>query len=310
MFSHGIMFHHFHDDKGHIKSQGSIAYKELENIIKYCIRRGYRLLKADDFYEKAVNNKLEKNDICFSFDDGLRCQFDIAYPILKKYNLTAFFFIPTISINGGIEKLEVYRHFRFSKFKDIDIFYNEFFDILKNSYISEKVDFQNKISKFVPDKYLAEYPFYTKNDKIFRYTRDYILEEENYDKVMSMLMGKYDYDIEENAHNLCIDKDCVRTLYKDNNIIGLHTHTHPTNMSKFDYNIQYEEYSTNKNILEDIIQNKVKTVSYPCNSYNEDTLNIMKKLNISLGFRANMAEGYDNILELPREDHANILGGM
>ncbi|MGP1410587.1 MAG: hypothetical protein ACTTKD_02035 [Peptoanaerobacter stomatis] len=40
MFSHGIMFHHFHDDKGHIKSQGSIAYKELENIIKYCIRGG------------------------------------------------------------------------------------------------------------------------------------------------------------------------------------------------------------------------------------------------------------------------------
>ena len=34
-FSHGIMFHHFHDKKNFIKTQGSITGDQLVKIIKY-----------------------------------------------------------------------------------------------------------------------------------------------------------------------------------------------------------------------------------------------------------------------------------
>ena len=75
---------------------------------------------------------------------------------------------------------------------------------------------------------------------------------------------------------------------------------------------QFEEYTTNKTQLEDIINEKIISVSYPSNSYNIDTLDCMNQLGIRIGFRANMADIClrNPELEIPREDHANILKVM
>lgn len=83
-------------------------------------------------------------------------------------------------------------------------------------------------------------------------------------------------------------------------------------MTNKDYHSQLDEYENNKNDLESIIKNKVVSASYPCNSYNIDTLNCMEKLDIQIGFRANMEKIYlkKKNLELPREDHANIIKKM
>ena len=34
-FFHGIMFHHFHDNKDHLRGQGSISKDEFVKIIKF-----------------------------------------------------------------------------------------------------------------------------------------------------------------------------------------------------------------------------------------------------------------------------------
>jgi hypothetical protein len=47
-FYHGIMFHHFHDDGIHSKSQGSISKDDFYNIIKFIGRKN--ILNADDFF--------------------------------------------------------------------------------------------------------------------------------------------------------------------------------------------------------------------------------------------------------------------
>jgi hypothetical protein len=51
-------------------------------------------------------------------------------------------------------------------------------------------------------------------------------------------------------------------------------------------------------------------MSHPCNSYNTTTLEVLRELGITLGFRANMAGGFDSRLERPREDHANLMRTM
>ena len=48
-------------------------------------------------------------------------------------------------------------------------------------------------------------------------------------------------------------------------------------------------------------------MSHPCNSYNDNTLNILEQLGIKLGFRANLSEGFSSNLEIPRIDHSEIL---
>ena len=65
----------------------------------------------------------------------------------------------------------------------------------------------------------------------------------------------------------------------------------------------YEAYD----FLHTLLRQNPKTVSHPCNSYNADTLSILRNLNIEIGFRANMENHLLSEFEFPREDHANVV---
>ena len=90
-FFHGIMFHHFHDDKIHKKNQGSISQNEFYNLVKFIGRKN--ILNADDFFVRYKENKLTKKNVCFTFDDAIKSQYDIALPVLEDLKIKSFFFL-------------------------------------------------------------------------------------------------------------------------------------------------------------------------------------------------------------------------
>jgi len=305
--AHGIMFHHFHDDK-HIVQQGSISAEEFNNLLTY-YGRNHNIISADEFLYKSKHNCLKKNDVCLTFDDSLLCQYDVAYPVLEQKGIKAFWFVYTSPYYGILEKLEIYRHFRFSKFADIDDFYNAFFKIAKeeNEYVSTKLE------NFDPNKYAKNSPFYTPNDKRFRYLRDYVLGELHYNQIMDKMIEYHQYNVHESANNLWINQDQIKKLHSTGHIIGLHSHTHPTNMGSKPFIDQKNEYRKNYDSLKSILGINIISASYPCNSYNEDTIYVMKELGIEIAFRANMQNERISShikLEYAREDHANILRVM
>lgn len=54
----------------------------------------------------------------------------------------------------------------------------------------------------------------------------------------------------------------------------------------------------------------VRSMSHPCGRYNHNTLKILKKLNIEIGFIESMnkfKKNKDYIFKIPRQDHADIL---
>ena len=52
-------------------------------------------------------------------------------------------------------------------------------------------------------------------------------------------------------------------------------------------------------------------MSHPCGNYSDITLNILKDMNIEMGFRDNMSiKEIRSSLEIPREDHANVFREM
>ena len=104
-----------------------------------------------------------------------------------------------------------------------------------------------------------------------------------------------------------MDKNDLKDLSEKGHIVGLHSHSHPTNMGEKSFNFQNENYKTNKHILEDVLKKDVFSMSHPCNSYNNDTLEILTNFNIEIGFRANMGAAFNSNLEIPRIDHAEIL---
>lgn len=226
--------------------------------------------------------------------------------MLKKHNLTAFWFIYTSPIQGVLEKLEVFRHFRTICFPDLDTFYTTFFNKAQTQY----KDIEKILYDFNPDEYAKSFPFYTPNDKRFRYLRDHVLTTEQYNDLMDTMIDDCKYDVEYHAKNLWMSQKDIKELHENDHIIGLHSHSHSTVLNTFSTEDQRQEYTKNKQILEEIIQDKITSCSYPCSSYNTSTLKIMRELGISLAFRSNMDEGYQNHLELPREDHANIMNAI
>ena len=54
-FFHGIMFHHFHDDKIHKRGEGSISKDDFYDLIKFIGKEN--ILDADIFFEKFKNKR-------------------------------------------------------------------------------------------------------------------------------------------------------------------------------------------------------------------------------------------------------------
>ena len=120
-FFHGIMFHHFHDNKMHIKSQGSISRDDFFAIINFIGRDN--ILDADVFFEKFKSKKLKEKDLCITFDDASKSQIDVAFPVLEELRIKSFFFAYTSMFEGKPDNLEIFRFFRTNYFNNVDDFY-------------------------------------------------------------------------------------------------------------------------------------------------------------------------------------------
>ncbi len=127
-FYHGIMFHHFHNDGVHKKSQGSLNKDDFYKIINFIGRKN--ILDADIFFEKFKNNKLKDKEVCLTFDDSIKCQIDIALPVLEDLKIKSFFFTYTSIFEGNPDSLEIFRYFRTNYFNSINEFYEIFYKYL------------------------------------------------------------------------------------------------------------------------------------------------------------------------------------
>jgi hypothetical protein len=73
---------------------------------------------------------------------------------------------------------------------------------------------------------------------------------------------------------------------------------------------QFQEYKKNQIFLSQILKKKpieFKFMSHPCGSYNEETLKILKKLGVKMGFRHNLEKKSNKNFEIARINHSNLL---
>ena len=307
-FFHGIMFHHFHDKNNHKKSQGSISATNFEKILKFIGIKN--ILNPNDFISLLKKNKLKKNQVCLSFDDNLKSQYDIALPILAKYNIKAFFFIYSSSLSKNPDLLEIYRYFRTNFYKTINHFYKDFNNTLFQKYGKKKVDlfFDKNKKKIIHWK--MNFKVYSTEDIKFRFLRDSFLSKKEYLDIMSLLFKKKKFKYKNILNSLFMNSKNIKKLDKLGHEIGLHSSSHPTNFKILNKTQQYSEYKKNKEKLNFIIkEKKINSMSHPCGSYNSDTLKILKKMNIEIGFRSDLAKINkinNSNLEIARIDHSII----
>ena len=304
--THSVMFHHFHNAK-HPTTQGSLSSSDFIKMIDW-LNNQYTILNAGDYKKKFENNTLKKTDICLSFDDALKCQIDIAAPVLEKLGIESFFFVYSSAFSNNPDFLEIYRYFRTVCYENIDEFYEDFFEILKNA---DGEKFSHQYSKYLSLNYLSAFPFYSENDKLFRYLRDKYLSRKQYNNIMSNLINRKDFDVNLAKRYLWMTEKDLVFLQSKGHIIGLHSYSHPTQMSKLSAKDQTLEYERNHEHLFEVLGKSINVMSHPCGDYNKTTLKILKDMNVDIGFRSNMSvKKIRSPLEIPREDSANVLKFM
>ncbi len=315
-FLHGVMFHHFHDRDKFIQSQGSISSDQFVKIIKYIGRKN--IINADEFSNNFLNKKNIEKKVCFTFDDALKCQEKIALPILEDYKIKAFFFIYSGIFEYDSHNIEIVRHFRHLFYKNINEFYKEFIELVNNKFGNKKfLNFIN-LNKEKIIKYQKKFPIYSKSDVEFRFIRDYLLNANEYKNILSELYKIKNFKPKKYHKSLLMNKESLRKLKKLNHEIGLHSHSHPTKIINLNYQEQYKEYNKNLSILSKILKtkNSIKSMSHPCGVYDKNTLKVLKKIDISIGFKEsmlidnNMKKINNSRFEIARIDHSNIINSL
>jgi len=308
--THAVMFHHFHDNK-HPVGQGSLSADQLRQILDWLSER-YSVLSADEYIYRLSKYSLEKTDICLTFDDGLLCQAEVALPILRERNIKAFFFIYSapfsMELTNNETLVEVYRYFRTTMFETIDDFYLEFLSLVRVSF---EVIYSEAEKEYSSEIFLSEFPFYTETDKWFRYLRDRFLGKERYDWIMSIIMRNKHFSIETALTKLWMSNADLVTLNNEGHLVGLHSFSHPTMLHEMSAEGQEYEYKNNLAHLSEILGEDPIAMAHPCGRYNEDTLKILTRLGIEIGFLSNTSVvDIKTKLEVPRRDHANIWAAM
>jgi peptidoglycan/xylan/chitin deacetylase (PgdA/CDA1 family) len=279
--SRSIMFHNFHNKISPKFGQGSISEEKLINIIEKIGREN--ILDVDEWLEKYNNCELKKNQVCLTIDDGLKCQFKVALPVLKKYNIKAGWYIYTNPINEKYEFIDIYKYF-------CGIYYNNFEELYSDFYnYIEKNKFNNAKQKFDKSNYLDQFNFYSYNDKLFRYIRDIILDKDEFKNIILEMIKTKNLNVNDLIKNIWMTEDEIKELAKTQ-LIGVHSCNHPIRMDLVDEKQQYNEYNDCKNHLEKLINKNIYTLSYPCGRYNNDTFKICKQINIKYAFISYLTE--------------------
>ena len=89
----------YNDFKEKCENSSCIPSRVFDRQMQYLKDNGYRIIPMGEFLDFLYyRSAIPKRSVVITIDGGHRSAYDIAYPILKKYNFPATFFIYTFSI--------------------------------------------------------------------------------------------------------------------------------------------------------------------------------------------------------------------
>jgi peptidoglycan/xylan/chitin deacetylase (PgdA/CDA1 family) len=299
----GVMFHHF-DSEQHILRPGSISAEEFDRLLSH-LRNDFAVLDPDVFLQHLLAGTLRETDIILSLDDSLLSQFDVAVPVLDSHGLKAVFNVYSSVFTGDPDPLELFAIFRASEFESFDDYWERFLAAAEEL----KPGLEMTLEKSFPTEWLSNFPFYSVNERKFRFLRDRLLTKEEYLVVMFDLINRSpSFDPQRAVDSAWMKSEHLKVLLAAGHSVGLHSHTHPTQMADLSESEQLFEYVTNKEWIESELHVTPAWVAHPCGNYSKVTLQILERLGVQGGFRSSLTPGYfGSPLEVPREDHANIM---
>ena len=304
------MCHRFHRRGDQPSGQGSLTDGEFEQILS---RVGFEnILSPLEWLSRLKSNRLQNQNLCITFDDGLRSQYEVALPVLEKHGLQAFWFVYSSVFKGKLDKNEIYNYFAVKTFDTFDAFVDEFL-LRCGPVLLEKL----KGEEFLvyAESLKARAPFYTANDLKYRFIRNTLLSRNEFDKIVEDIIRKAGESLSELGENVYMTYAHLKTLHEKGHYVGLHSFDHPFRMADLPPEKQEDQFVRNYKHISTITGEAIEAMSHPLNSYNDDTLAILSKMGIVCGFRSTMipppGKNFNPTnLELAREDVVNLIKAL
>jgi len=245
----------------------SLAYHEI------CIKRPYHISHMSIFtsmenfrqHMKYISDHFEIIDIkqlreyingkpinapkfFITFDDGLKGNYDFAFPLLLEYKIPSIIFIITSLL---------YDPFPFQ------------WNIALNYIISREGE--TELKKLLKDK------GYKPNSENIRFWAIKNFSITVFNIIKSYFIEKYEKDL----HNIFLSSDQIKKMQNSNRIdFGLHTAIHPV-MSKLTIDEQYKEVSNSLKTFKNFFQEIPEAYAHPYGHkdyYNNDTKIVLNKI--------------------------------
>jgi peptidoglycan/xylan/chitin deacetylase (PgdA/CDA1 family) len=206
-----------------------------------------------------------------TFDDGIIDHYEYVYPVVKKYKVAGLFFIPSCIHNRKMLDIQIIHK----------LLENNSIEDLYKSLLIELEKNNININEYKAEKNLDD-----NKTALFKQLLQYKLPNKIRLEVLKNL--KKEYKISGFIKKSYIDLPRLKEMKENGMYFGIHTVTHPR-LSLISKKKQTKEI---KNNLDFLLNNKLLdkdylSIAFPYGSFNQDTLEIMKELNIKYGFKVN-----------------------
>jgi peptidoglycan/xylan/chitin deacetylase (PgdA/CDA1 family) len=243
------------------------------------LKANTRVLSEDELLD-LIKTKQSPKEIfsMITFDDGYIDNYLSAYPILKEENVPAIFFIPTKTIME--RKLGWW---------DIISY------ILKMSPL-EKIDYEGQVFH-IKTHYQEAKKYFLQRFKLepHEHTKHLIEQLSLVCQVSLPEQALQDAEL--------MTWEQIKEISQNNIAIGSHTHNHHV-LATIDKDAQYQEVKISKTIIENQINKKVNSISYPVGNYqhfSKESQYAVKECGYKLAFSFNTG-----VNDLPLIDYYDI----
>lgn len=140
-----LAYHSIGDNKAFF----TVSEKNFENQLKYLKDKRFKVVKLSELVKKMKEDVDISGMVCITFDDGYKDNYDIVFPLLKKYNFPATFFLTTNFIEKQMTNSQniIFNMMTKENIREMELSgLAEFMPHTHNHFILDKIDF-NKAKK-------------------------------------------------------------------------------------------------------------------------------------------------------------------
>jgi len=240
----------------------------------------FEFVSLGDLLQAVKEHKsLPERSCLITFDDGLKCQFDLALPILEKKGIpAAFFVIPQTMTEKKVCNVHKIHKLR-AAFEPVEF--------RKKVDTSLSILFRESIAGLLAGREqepVQKYRYDNPEQAELKYVLNNVLSEEQKDQLVGVLFSEHFGDEKKMADEIYINLDKAKKLFQKGSL-GLHSFSH-LSLANLDREKLEKEVVAGKAVLEGLVGGEIEAISYPYGSVydiNTEVIEVCKQAGLRIG---------------------------